>query len=93
MSRLDKELEAAYAATREKQKQLERSKDELREISAHGKELGRSSKTALLVSALAGAAIGSGILLYDPESRIWGFFLLAVLAVAAVWSYYRHWRR
>lgn len=93
MSNLDKELEAAYAATKKTQEQLERSKNELREISTQGTKLGKGSKTALLAATLTGATIGSGILLYDPDSRVWGYFLIAVLVTTAAWSYFRHWQK
>lgn len=93
MSGLDRELEAAYAATKKNQESLERSKDELREVSDLGQKLGRRSQVLGTIAALGGGAIGAGILLYDPESRPWGFVLIFLVMVGAVWSYFRHWRK
>lgn len=93
MSGLDKELEAAYAATKKNQEKLEASKDELREVSDMGQQLASRSRTIGLIAALSGGVIGSAILLYDPESRPWGFMLIFVVAVGAAWSFYRNWKK
>ena len=91
MSGLDKELEAAYAATKKRQDKLEQSKEELQAVSAQGEQLASRSKTIALTVTLAGTAVGAGILLIDPDSRPWGFLLLFVVAIAGLWSFYRQW--
>ena len=92
MSGLDKELEAAYAATKQRQEKLEQSKEELQAVSAQGEQLASRSKVVGLVVVLLGSLVGSGILLADPESRPWGIMLLFLVAIAGAWSFYRNWR-
>lgn len=93
MSGLDKELEAAYAAQQNRQKSLEQSKAELEAISAQGQQLGAQTKTIGLIVVMLGTVVGSGILLYDPDSRPWGFLLLFCVAVMGAFSWYRNWRK
>ena len=90
---MDKELEAAYAAQQKRQKDLEQSKAELEAVSAQGQQLASKSKTIGLVVVMLGTIVGSGILLYDPDSRPWGFMLLFCVAVMGAWSWYRNWRK
>ena len=92
MSGLDKELEAAYSAAKKRREKLERSKEELQAVSAQGEQLASRSKVVGLVLVLAGSIVGSGVLLYDPDSRPWGFVLLFLVAVAGLWSFARHWK-
>ena len=93
MSGMDRELEAAYAAQQKRQKGLEQSKAELEAVSAQGQQLASQSKTIGLIVVMLGTVIGSGILLYDPDSRPWGFMLLFCVAVMGAWSWYRNWRK
>ncbi|MFA5507932.1 MAG: hypothetical protein WC314_25905 [Vulcanimicrobiota bacterium] len=93
MSGMDKELEAAYAAQQKRQKSLEDSKAELEAVSAQGQQLGAQSKIIGLMVVLMGSLVGAGILLYDPESRPWGFLLLFCVAVMGAFSWYRNWRK
>lgn len=92
MSGLDKELEAAYAATKKRQEKLEQSKGELEAVSAQGEQLANRSKVIGMTVVLAGSVVGSGVLLYDPDSRPWGFMLLFLVAVAGIWSFARNWK-
>ena len=93
MSGLDKELEAACAAQQSRRKGLEQLKAELEAVSAQGQQLAAKSKTIGLIVVMLGTVIGSGILLYDPDSRPWGFMLLFCVAVMGAWSWYRNWRK
>lgn len=93
MSRMDKELEAAYAAQQKRAKNLEDSKAELEAVSAQGAQLAGQTKVLGIAVVLLGTVIGSGILLADPESRPWGFMLLFFVTVMGAWSWYRNWRK
>ena len=90
---LDKELEAAYAAQEKRKKSLERSKQELEEVSAQGDQLASRSKVVILTVVGLCATLGSGVLIIDPESRPWGFLLLFFVLVSGCWSWYRNWRK
>ena len=92
MSELDRDLEAAYKAQQNRQKSLEQSKLELEAVSQQGAQLANRSKVMILSLVGLSATLGSGILIIDPESRPWGFFLLFVVVLGGLWSYYKNWK-
>ncbi len=92
MSRLDRELEAAYAAQEKQKADLERSKRELESVSESGVKMARTTRRAAAITVAVVALSGAAVLMIDPESRPWGLMLAFCVAVAGLWSYYRHLR-